>query len=370
MQQKGPVSVLVAPLDWGLGHATRCIPIINQLISQGAEVIIAAKASQKILLKQEFPLLEFLDIPGYEIRYGRGWFLKWSVILRIPRVLKKIKGEHEWLKNCLRHRKIDAVISDNRYGLFHKHLYCVFITHQLYIQTGLGGAINRIARKWNFRFISKFSVCWVPDQEGRFSIAGKLAHPAYAEDGPSIPLVYIGMLSRFGLAEKKAVKNSLLILLSGPEPERTRFENIILHQLADSHREAVIVRGLPASRAAVPFISERVRIYNHLPAEQLNELLNGSDIIITRTGYSTIMDLAAMKKIAIGIPTPGQPEQEYLGRYMQEKEWMFVIPQEKFNLETAIGSFQQTDLNTPEIKDSPLEKVVHEFLATVASRKS
>jgi UDP:flavonoid glycosyltransferase YjiC (YdhE family) len=370
MQQKGPVSVLVAPLDWGLGHATRCIPIINQLILQGAEVIIGAQGSQKTLLKQEFPQLEFLEIPGYEIRYGRGILLKWALVLRIPGILKKIKSEHEWLNDRLRKRKIDAVISDNRFGLFHKQTYCVFITHQLYIQTGLGRAINRIAQHWNFGFINKFSVCWIPDQEGRFSVAGKLAHPDRKDKLPSVPVLYIGMLSRFRAMEKKVVKNSLLILLSGPEPQRTRFEKIILGQLADSNREAVIVRGLPASDSIIPIVGGNVNIYNHLPAEQLNELLNESDFIITRTGYSTIMDLIQLKRTAIGIPTPGQPEQEYLGRYMQEKRWMYIVSQKKFNLEMAISSFRKAVMETPEIKDAPLEKVIREFLTTIVSRKS
>ncbi len=138
MIQKEPVSVLIAPLDWGLGHATRCIPIIKELIHQGARVIVAASGSQKNLLKEEFPLLEFIEIPGYEIRYKRGFLLKWNLVMRIPAILKKIKKENKWLEGILENREINAVISDNRYGLFHKALYCVFITHQLSIESGLG----------------------------------------------------------------------------------------------------------------------------------------------------------------------------------------------------------------------------------------
>src|SRR5580693_1409707 len=137
MNQKGPVTVLLAPLDWGLGHATRCIPIIKELIHQGARVTIAASVSQKTLLIEEFPLLEFIEIPGYEIRYKGGFLLKWALLLRIPILLKQIKKENKWLEKTVRNREINAVISDNRYGLFHKKLYCVFITHQLNIQSGL-----------------------------------------------------------------------------------------------------------------------------------------------------------------------------------------------------------------------------------------
>ncbi len=140
MLQTGPVSVLVAPLDWGLGHATRCIPIINELTRQGARVIIASSGSQKQLLRQEFPDLECLEIPGYNLRYKSGIFLKWGLILKIPALLRQIKRENRWLDETVQNYKIDGLISDNRYGLYHKSLFCVFLTHQLSIQSGLGSA--------------------------------------------------------------------------------------------------------------------------------------------------------------------------------------------------------------------------------------
>jgi hypothetical protein len=249
MQQKEPVCVLIAPLDWGLGHATRCIPIIKELESQGAHVLIAASGPLQSLLKQEFPHLKFLEIPGYQIRYKPGFLLKWAMVFRIPSILKQIRREHAWLALAMQTHKIDAVISDNRYGLYHENLFCVFITHQLFIQSGfarrssakagwsffvgrwrlaVGGAIDREILKWNYKFISKFSECWVPDQEESFSVAGKLSHPPFP---PPIPLKYIGILSRFKPGEKEVVTNSLLILISGPEPHRTLFENILFRQL-------------------------------------------------------------------------------------------------------------------------------------------
>ena len=191
MPKNDPVSVLVAPLDWGLGHATRCIPIIKELVKQGAGVIIAAVGNQKKLLEAEFPQLEFLEIPGYEIRYKRGFFLKWSLLFRIPGILRQIRLENRWLEKTLQNRKVDVVISDNRYGLFHKGHFCVFITHQLYIQSGskppgaLGKWIDGRLLKWNYKLISKFSCCWVPDQERGLSLAGILSHPAGMPGGAS-----------------------------------------------------------------------------------------------------------------------------------------------------------------------------------------
>ena len=376
MNQKGPVSVLVAPLDWGLGHATRCIPIIKELIQQGARVTVAANGAQKNLLKKEFPLVEFVEIPGYEISYKPGIFLKWALIFRIPAILKHIKKENKWLEKTLQNRKIDAVISDNRYGLFNKKIYCVFITHQLYIQSGWGSWSNvgywsltvgrwmdRKILKWNYRFIGKFSCCWVPDQTGNFSVAGKLSQPPIL---PPIQVKYIGILSRFRKTEKNIIKDSLLILLSGPEPQRTRFENILFSQLAGFHMQTIVVRGLPGADLFIPFIREGIKIYNHLSADELNELLNESEYIIARSGYSTIMDLVQMKKNAILVPTPGQTEQEYLGRYMNEKKWMYNVPQKNFNLKNVLSAYQKMEMKLPEIPESNLYQLVKDFLMEIS----
>ena len=368
MKQKEPVSVLVAPLDWGLGHATRCIPIINELIQQGALVVIAASSGQKRLLIQEFPNQKFLEIPGYNIRYKRGILLKWALFFRIPSLLKQIRRENKWLEETVQKCKIDAVISDNRYGLFHKNLFCVFITHQLYIQTGMGSWkiadrwTNRKILKWNYKFIGKFSSCWVPDQEGNFSVAGKLSHPPKL---PEIQVKYIGILSRFKEKEKKNLGDSLLILLSGPEPQRTRFENILFSQLPCMHMQTVVVRGLPGVNHSIPFIREGIKIFNHLPANELNELVNESKYIIARSGYSTIMDLLKVKKNAILVPTPGQPEQEYLAKYFHGKKWMYCVRQKNFNLQAAFDAFKKTELELPEIPDSPLHEVVADFLRRI-----
>jgi UDP:flavonoid glycosyltransferase YjiC (YdhE family) len=390
MKQKGPVSVLIAPLDWGLGHATRCIPIVKELIQQGALVKIAASGSLKTLLIQEFPLLEFLDIPGYNIGYKPGFLLKWGLVFRIPAILKQIKRENQWLEKTLQNHTIDAVISDNRYGLFQKNRCCVFITHQLYIQSGffnktgvwplaalpaesrpdgrrrMDSWINKKILKWNYGFIGKFSSCWVPDQEGYLSVAGKLSHPPIK---PPVPVKYIGILSRFNHSENNGTKNSLLILLSGPEPQRTRFENIILRQLAGSGWQTVVVRGLPGEGHSIPIVGAGIKIFNHLPSDQLNELLNESECIITRSGYSTIMDLLRVKKNAVLVPTPGQPEQEYLGRHLHEKKWMYTVSQKNFNLEKTVNAFHKTEMKLPEIPETTLQQVVEEFLREIVERR-
>ncbi len=377
MQQKRPVSVLLAPLDWGLGHATRCIPIINELIAHGAKVFIAASGPQRELLETEFPGLGFFNIPGYGIRYKKGFFLKWALIFRLPSILRQIRREHVWLEQFMSEHPVDLIISDNRYGLYHKKPVCVFITHQLFIQSGTGflkskeslpetkgnkgNLIDRKILKWNYNFISRFRECWVPDQDGIFSIAGILSHPPGTAP---LPMKYIGILSRFKPNKIPVEKDSLLILLSGPEPQRTQLEQIIFAQIAGTSLKTVVVRGLPAIGSPPPII-DRVSIFNHLPTDKLNEIIQSSEFIIARSGYSTIMDLVKMKRNAILIPTPGQTEQEYLGHYLHGRKWMFAVLQEEFILEKALHDFRQQNLKTPEIQDALLEAAVQDVLSRV-----
>jgi hypothetical protein len=371
MIRKGPVSVLLAPLDWGLGHATRCIPIINELIRQGARVTIAASEGQKALLFEEFPQLEFIETPGYDLNLKRGVLLKWALILRIPVILKRIKKENKWLAETVEKLKIHAVISDNRYGLFHKKLYCVFITHQLNIQSGwgsrkfVGGWIDKKILKWNYKFIRKFSVCWIPDLAENISLSGKLSHPAIL---PPVPVKYIGVLSRFKKEEKKIISNSLLILISGPEPQRTEFENILFRQLIATTMETVVVRGLPGTELPNPIAREGLKIYNHLPADKLNDLMNASEFIIARSGYSTIMDLVTLKRNAVLVATPGQTEQEYLAHYMHENKWMLSVSQKNFNLKNALSLYQKANLKLPVLSESNLYQPVNDFLVEVSKR--
>ena len=367
-----PLSVLIAPLDWGLGHATRCIPIINELIQQGTRVIVAANPTQKTLLKSEFPQIEFIESQGYNIRYKGGVLLKWGLLFRLPFMLRQIKKENRWLEEILLHRPIDAIISDNRYGLYNKLCPGIFITHQLQIQSGIGApsVFGRWADskllKWNYAFIEKFSACWIPDVEGDWSIGGLLSHPSKL---PSIPVKYIGTLSRFYISEKKHQKNPLLILISGPEPQRTEFENILFSQLSNLTLNTVVVRGLPGSDLSVPFIRDGIQIWNHLPTNALNELLNNSEYIVARSGYSTIMDLLTVKKNAILVPTPGQTEQEYLGQYLHEKKWMYSVAQKNFNLQTAMNDFKKAELVVPEIPRTNLHDVIQVFLNELTLRK-
>ena len=166
--------ILVAPLDWGLGHATRCIPIITELIAKDCEVLIGARGEAKALLEQEFPQLLFLSSTGYRMKYSRKrrW-LTLKIFLQFPKIIAGIYNEHKWLKKIIKEQAIDAVISDNRFGMYNSAVYCIYITHQLTIKTG-----NRFtqwfAQKIHYHFINKYRECWIPDMAGEINRADKM----------------------------------------------------------------------------------------------------------------------------------------------------------------------------------------------------
>jgi len=383
------LKVLVAPLDWGLGHATRCIPIIKELLSQRCRVILAADGAQKTLLQEEFPTLDFVQIPGYRIKYGKNRaFTLVRLIMSIPKILIRIKRENAWLRGFASREGPDLVISDNRYGLYLPGTVSVFITHQLAIRTSFGAVADRLLRWVNYRAIGRFTLCWVPDVTGEeIALAGKLSHPRKM---PRVPTRYIGWLSRFGTgvdggaggdgagagaeaagggtgaamsagaagmgaamsagaegagagAEVDAAggRVDLLVLLSGPEPQRTLLEKMILEQAEGCGCQIFLVRGLPGGSAAGAGGSALVGPsgiidFDHLAARELEGLIRRSGIVLARSGYSTVMDLARLGKRAIFIPTPGQTEQEYLGVYLAEKRLAVCMGQARFSLKEGL----------------------------------
>jgi uncharacterized protein (TIGR00661 family) len=354
--------ILIAPLDWGLGHATRCIPVISALIQQGCTVFVAAEGRVKILLQNEFPDTQFIELRGYRIQYSRYRFwMPVKLLLQLPKILYRICAENRWLKKAVKENSINAVIADNRMGLFHKKISCVYITHQLLIKTG-NRFTESIAQKIHYHYINKFYACWVPDAEGALNLAGALSHPAIL---PKVPVTYLGPLSRF---EKRELENKydLCIILSGPEPQRTVFEEIILEGLHKVEGKICLVRGLPGETEIPELNNSSVEIKNHLAADELKNMMLQSKIILSRCGYSTVMDLVKLQKKAILVPTPGQTEQEYLGRYLQEQKLFYCVDQNSFSLPGAIKNAVGFEFNTSAINVNDFKNVVENFVATLS----
>jgi len=369
---RGKTRILIAPLDWGLGHATRCIPIIRELLAQGCDVWLAGERAQERLLKDEFPDLPFLELPGYRIRYAKTkWGLVWKMIQQGPKMRRAIQYEHRWLKKIIKKYGFDAVISDNRYGLYHKTTPCIFITHQLHIKSSAGKWTEKIFQKRNYGYINKFTSCWVPDLPDRQAgldsqnnLAGELSHP---QINPDVPVHYIGLLSRFeknGAFYRLSIerKNHLLIILSGPEPQRSILEEKIIKDIVHYHGSATIVRGLPGSASLIPS-TNMIKFYNHLPVSALQNEMQEAEFVIGRSGYSTVMDVVTLQKKSILIPTPGQTEQEYLGNYLMGKRIAICQYQKDFSLNKALTIASDYKYEIPNMSPhSTLAKTIENFL--------
>lgn len=360
----GKLRILVAPLDWGLGHATRCIPIIKELLAQDCDVWLAGEGAQEELLKTEFPDLPMLELSGYNIKYAKtkkGLF--WKMVQQSPKLNMAIRFEHKWLKKTVTEYNFDAVISDNRYGLFHSTIPCIFITHQLRIKSPFGKWTEKIVQKRNYRYINRFTECWVPDWETENILAGELSHP---ELKPSVPLYYIGILSRFEssptIIEKK---NNLLVILSGPEPQRSILEEKIIKEISHYNGTATIVRGLPLSPSHIPY-TDMIKVFNHLPAAALNTAMQEAEYVICRSGYSSVMDIASLQKKSILIPTPGQTEQEYLADYLTKKQFAVCYQQTDFSLENALKTAKEFNYSLSALQsDDLLKNRITNFLKSI-----
>lgn len=352
--------ILVAALDWGLGHAARCIPVVRELQARGAVVWLGGSGLALALLRSEFPDLPFFELPAYHIRYHRKNMV-WSIGSQGVKILRAVIAEHLALQKFVRRQGIDVVISDCRFGCFTRRATCVFITHQLHIRTPYAW-LSRLANIVNHWFIRRYDQLWIPDfadaeeeweplskgqtgdgnvyeslkasQTGHHifkTLAGALSHPGLPGG------LYIGLLSRMKRLEVPE-RYDVVAVLSGPEPQRTMLEHKILEQAAGLDIRMLVVRGKADSAPALPLSSTLsfLSLNQVLPTE-VGEHLCAAKVILARSGYSTLMDLARIGKPAILIPTPGQTEQEYLAEYWSQKGAFSIWTQEDFDLEKALA---------------------------------
>lgn len=354
-----PKKILIAPLNWGLGHATRCIPIIDELLSQGAEVILASDGAALELLKKEYPHLPYHALPAYDIRYPFESMVL-SMAFQMPKILRGCLKEHFWLNNFLKNNKIDIVISDNRFGFYNKKVKSIFMTHQINIAAPFQFIVNTI----NWYFIKKFDVCWIPDFENAPNLAGQLSH---FEDDNSLKIQYLGALSRM---KKYAVEKQYkaIFVLSGPEPQRTILEGKIIEQLQkestqlDAPPQYLLIRGVTINDG-FNINCKNIEIHNYLTTKGLNQKILESEVMVARSGYSTIMDLVNLEMRAILIPTPGQTEQEYLATELMKNHIFYSQMQDDLNLKHAfleVNSY--TGFDNFFSKNETLPKIISELL--------
>ena len=307
------MKILVAPLNWGLGHASRCVPLIQRLLNEGHEVILGGDGESLTLLRHHFPKLRYTYLAPLNLRYGSGKRQVWAILKALPQLLIWSIKDHTILQSILREEPIDQVISDNRFGLYTHQTECVYITHQLHIMLPNGWHwAEGIASRLHARIYRRYNKVWVPDYaEPEKSLAGELSH-----NGTDVE--YIDPLSRFqNLRNIPNLPNNpnydIVAVLSGLEPQRTILEKEIIASYAGTDKRVLIVQGL-MHRPNTRIKRGAITIVPHMKDAELVPALLGAQHIIARSGYSTIMDLDAlglMQKAEL-IPTPGQPEQEYL----------------------------------------------------------
>lgn len=348
--------ILVAPLCWGLGHAARCIPVVTRLLQLGAQVVLASDGEALELLRAEFPDLPFAELPPYRVRYASNSMI-WSIAPQLPHLFSVLKKERKALDSIIQNHKIDALISDNRYGLHHPDIPCVLLSHQMNIKMPYLW-LQWLFAKLNHSYWRKYDYCWIPDFEHEPSLAGELSHGQV--QGANIR--YIGSLSRMQPAPRPEKKYDLLAVLSGPEPQRSRWETQIVAQAKRLPLKVGIIQG-KTQLYEYQQITENIDVFSYLTSSQLNTLMLSSDIILARSGYSTLMDLAQLGcPKAILVPTPGQTEQEYLAQRFMQTGCFFSQPASAFNLKQALAQIPSytglQQLTQPQLLDNAIAELL------------
>jgi len=336
--------ICIAPLDWGLGHATRCISLAKALMQLNYQIFIASEGYHEAILREALPEATFLPLAGYRIQYSKNakWFLL-KIIAQLPKIIFTVYYERNWLRKMHKQFKFDVIIADNRFGFYHKKVPSVFITHQLNIQTGYNWT-NKLIQIVQYRYIKKFSALWIPDIEGSDNYAGILSNPLHK---PSMPTWYMGALSRLSTSTTGAFNQiKFLGIVSGPEPQRTLFENALWIQGNAGDAAFAMVAGRPMSNNE-PTISLNGKLYPHANGTDLVGLIESTECIIFRGGYTSLMELIPFKKKLIIIPTPGQTEQQYLASWWESHHWAICFEQEVFDLKEALSKAATLEFAQP-----------------------
>ncbi len=353
-----PECVLVAPLNWGLGHATRSIPIIRALLGRGTRVLLASDGEALSLLHNEFPELKCIELPGYRPHYSERNSVATALAGQLPKFYSSVKKEHEQLARIVRDERVDAVISDNRYGAWSDAVPCALVIHQLNLIMPAGLKwIGPLVNAFHRRMINRFDQVWVPDRadsmlSGRLSSIRRTKHTQF-----------IGPLSRFKAMSDEPGCYELVAVLSGPEPQRSILEKILMDQLSACQLRSLVVRGVADSKPGGYQKINGIEVVDFLDTDGLHAVMSGAKVIVARPGYSTLMDLARIGKKAILIPTPGQTEQEYLGKLAMDNGYALTISQHEVRLDAALHRWEEyTGFPAVEADDTQLMNAINQLV--------
>jgi hypothetical protein len=356
-------NILICPLEWGLGHAGRMIPLARKLQERNYNVIIGSGKEHQSLFRNELPGLTYIDFPGFNPGYSRFLPQYISLLLKTPLLFYHILAEHIKVKHIINDNKIDIIISDNRFGLWSRRIKSVYVTHQIVIPfPGSLRFLERTGVLFHRFFIKKYSFCFIPDLPGDLNLSGRLTHDIELPENTR----FIGLLSRFA-DRPHSIENKFrfphnTVILSGPKPQRGILRRKLIEILNNREPPSVFLEGKPGSSVEVSK-SENIISYNHLPADEMRDMITGSSSIVARSGYTSIMELISLNCSALLIPTPGQTEQEYLAEYLSLKGWFSTVSQSRLYEGTILTSRKAPW--TPEIIDESrvlLEKALDELL--------
>ena len=347
-----------------MGHAARMIPIARKLLKMNHSVFIASGEEHLMLFHEELPGLEYIHFPGFKPGYSRFLPQYLPLLLKTPLLLFHVFREHFRLKSIIRDYSIDIVISDNRFGLWNRNVRTAYITHMPLIPFPKPFRFMEfIGIRLHRAVIRRYSLCFIPDLPGDLNLTGRLSHGIKLPDTAR----YIGILSRFPVQResstgKPAALKHNTVILSGPEPQRSILRQKVLNLLKNENIITLILEGKPGKGNEI-IRSGNFAFFSHLPASEMEEMISGSETIITRSGYTTIMELVSLRCSALLVPTPGQTEQEYLAEYLSSKGWFSTCPQKK--LEGGISLAQNiavcpSDINT--VSSSLLDEALKELL--------
>ncbi len=317
--------ILISPLNWGLGHATRLIPVIDTLTKQGHYCLLAGESPSIDVLREAFPQLPFVELHGFNVKLSKSnqqWF---KIFKQVPTFFKAINKEFDLTQLLIEKYQIDLILSDNRYGVRSNNVASIIVTHQT--QPHLGKIFNffrPLSNQVIKYLLKKFDACWIPDFNIPKNLSGDLSVPI-----KTLTTSHLGILSRLAINETDAINNlntDILVILSGPEPHRSQLEQLLLDKLINCHFKTTILRAKPNSKTEK---RNNILLLPHCDTASFRNLICSSKYIICRSGYSTLMDLHYCNKKALLIPTPGQFEQEYLANRMATQFGFKTIPQEK-----------------------------------------
>lgn len=328
--------VFIGVLNWGLGHATRMCPIIDYLIEKGEDVHIGSDGRALLFLQNQYPQLKFHELPGYDIVYSGKSNQTWTLIKQLPKLKKVIKLEHQEVEKLHQVENFDLLISDNRLGIGGIVEHSIYITHQLTIQVPFGAKkVNQI----HHRYIKTFSQCWVPDYNPPFHISGRLGATSELKN-----VFHIGPQSHLKKLNVD-IQYAFCFLLSGPEPQRSLLEELILSQIHFLKGKSIIIRGVTEGTNQIKN-KKNYDIADYLVSNQLSEIINRSEIVIGRSGYSSIMDLLKLEKKVFFVPTPGQTEQEYLAKRLKKYHQVPFSQQHLFSIDLIAEHAKTIEVKT------------------------